>query len=72
MYKNIILFISFLLVNSIHSQELKTSKEIQGKWRNEDFEIEVKENSLVKKTKKIQRERHSIEFFRNAKNKRAR
>jgi hypothetical protein len=52
MTRTIILFISFLLSNSIYSQELKTSKELQGNWKNEEFEIEVKENSVVIKNKK--------------------
>ncbi len=52
MYKKIILFILILISNSIQSQELKTSNELQGKWSNEEFGVEVKESSIVITNKK--------------------
>lgn len=52
MYKKIILIIVIVISNLIYSQDLKPSIELQGKWNNDEFEIEVGENTMVIKNKK--------------------
>ncbi len=52
MYIKIILFTVILVSNSLLAQDIKPSKELQGKWINNDFEIEINETALIIKNKK--------------------
>ena len=52
MCKKFILIFVIVMANSIFSQDLMPSKELQGKWNNKKFEIEVGENTLIIKNKK--------------------